>query len=305
MTVTTNNQTNTYYYLKDHQNSVIALTDTNGQIVEAYSYDAYGRTRIYATNGTELTRSAVGNRFAWQGREVDWSTGLYYFRARYYDPIMGRWLSVDPIGISGGLNLYEFCGSDPINMVDPDGENAIEAYDYWSDVAVSGFDQGGFGGYAQAAGASLMQAFIDFWGARSLENNASLSGQYSTSDECQGKAWKHGLYAAGQVALSAASAFGGNNAVHPYFRYVGAGSRPIGKGAWLVRGTLGRGAPYGRNFAQAANKLQIPPQSMINDVVRVPGTWKTFVGGPRRVTGNPQWGAGGGTEYRMGMHLWP
>ena len=48
-------------------------------------------------------------------------TGLYNFRARWYDSTIGRWLSKDPIGLEGGLNLYVFCGNDPVNFVDPFG----------------------------------------------------------------------------------------------------------------------------------------------------------------------------------------
>ena len=121
MTTVSNEQTNTFFYLKDHQNSVIAIADEDGQLVETYSYDAWGRTRVFDAEGNELTESAFGNRFAWQGREIDWSTGLYYFRARYYDPITGRWLSTDPIGISGGLNQYVFCANNPVNFTDPMG----------------------------------------------------------------------------------------------------------------------------------------------------------------------------------------
>ena len=56
-----------------------------------------------------------------QGREYSWKVGLYYFRARWYDPVTGRWLSNDPIGISGGLNQYVFCGNNPVNFRDPSG----------------------------------------------------------------------------------------------------------------------------------------------------------------------------------------
>jgi RHS repeat-associated protein len=126
--------TATYYPLKDHQNSVVALVDALGNVVESYRYDAYGRTTIFDSTGTEIAnhQSAVGNRYLWQGREYDSATGLYYFRARWYIPGIedssgrslgvGRWLSKDPIGISGGLNLYVFCGNNPINFTDPFGE---------------------------------------------------------------------------------------------------------------------------------------------------------------------------------------
>jgi RHS repeat-associated protein len=113
--------TNTYYPLKDHLGSVLALTDDAGNIVESYRYDAWGRTTVYDAGGNPLSASAVGNRYCWQGREYSWKTGLYFFRARWYDPITGRWLSNDPIGISGGLNQYVFCGNNPVNFRDPFG----------------------------------------------------------------------------------------------------------------------------------------------------------------------------------------
>ncbi|OQB37083.1 MAG: tRNA3(Ser)-specific nuclease WapA precursor [Candidatus Latescibacteria bacterium ADurb.Bin168] len=112
----------TYYYIKDHLGSVLALTDESGALVESYSYDAWGRVLgVYDGGGAEIAESSVGNRILWQGREYSWSTGLYYFRARWYDPVTGRWLSNDPIGILGGLNQYVFCANNSVNMADPRG----------------------------------------------------------------------------------------------------------------------------------------------------------------------------------------
>jgi uncharacterized protein RhaS with RHS repeats len=65
-----------YYALKDHLGSVLALTDTNGVIVESYRYDAWGRPTVFDASGNILAESAVGNRFLWQGREYSWKTGL-------------------------------------------------------------------------------------------------------------------------------------------------------------------------------------------------------------------------------------
>jgi len=114
--------TNRYYYLTDHLGSVLALTDGNGAIVESYRYDAWGRVLgVYDASGSQIDESAVGNRILWQGREYSWKTGLYYFRSRWYDPVTGRWLSNDPIGISGGLNQYVFCADNPVNFTDPYG----------------------------------------------------------------------------------------------------------------------------------------------------------------------------------------
>lgn len=76
---------------------------------------------VYDAAGDELTESSVGNRYCFQGREYDWTTHLYYFRARWYDPVSARWLSKDPIGISGGLNQYVFAGNNLVNFTDPLG----------------------------------------------------------------------------------------------------------------------------------------------------------------------------------------
>ena len=106
--------------------------------MERYEYDAYGNTKVFNAEGAEIERSAIGpkrsadnfhkeiglspvHRYAFQGREIDWETGLYYFRARWYDSETGRWLSKDPIGIAGGLNLYEAFGNNAVNFVDPFG----------------------------------------------------------------------------------------------------------------------------------------------------------------------------------------
>ncbi|MBT7067384.1 MAG: hypothetical protein HN919_13855, partial [Verrucomicrobia bacterium] len=122
MTVHTGAMDVAYYYLTDHVGTVYAVADEEGDIVESYRYDAWGRViGVYDANGTPLAESAVGNHYLWQGRWYSWDTGLYYFRARWYDPVTGRWLSKDPIGISGGLNQYVFCGNNPVNCIDPLG----------------------------------------------------------------------------------------------------------------------------------------------------------------------------------------
>ena len=73
----------------------MALTDPSGNVVKNYTYDPYGTTTA--------TGETSSNPFQYTGREND-NTGLYYYRARYYDPGMGRFISSDPIGLRGGLN---------------------------------------------------------------------------------------------------------------------------------------------------------------------------------------------------------
>jgi RHS repeat-associated protein len=122
MTVYTGATVKTYYYLTDLQGTVNAVADGNGTVVEHYRYDAWGRILgVYNGSNQLLSVSAIGNRFLWQGREYSWTTGLYYFRARWYDPVIGRFISKDPIGISGGLNEYVAFANNPVNLTDPDG----------------------------------------------------------------------------------------------------------------------------------------------------------------------------------------
>jgi RHS repeat-associated protein len=136
-----------FYALKDHLGSVLALTDASGDIVESYRYDAWGRTTVYNSSNQQLNNSAIGNRYCWQGREYSWATGLYNFRARWYDPITGRWLSNDPIGISGGLNQYVAFGNNPVNFRDPLG------------LCESGQGASGWGAYVFGESASARNAY--------------------------------------------------------------------------------------------------------------------------------------------------
>ena len=74
MTVHGASETNTYYYLTDHLGSVLAITDSDGDVVETYDYDAWGRVQVYDAENLPLSASGIGNRFAFQGREVSWAT---------------------------------------------------------------------------------------------------------------------------------------------------------------------------------------------------------------------------------------
>ena len=99
-------------FLADGLGSTLGLADTTGTIQTQYTYDPFGQTSI--------SGSGSGNPSQYTGREND-GTGLYYYRARYYDPALGRFISEDPLGFSAGMNVYSYVGNDPVNVLDPWG----------------------------------------------------------------------------------------------------------------------------------------------------------------------------------------
>ena len=103
-------ETNTLHAVTDPLGTVHALAAPGGTIAVSYSYDSWGN--VLSVSGDPAV--AAANRFTWQGREYSRAKGLYSFRARWYDPAAGRWLSKDPIGLEGGLNLYEAFGNNPV-----------------------------------------------------------------------------------------------------------------------------------------------------------------------------------------------
>jgi RHS repeat-associated protein len=107
----------TYYYAQDYSRNVLGLLARTGAgvtIDNQYRYDPFG-------NLQGSTNSTIPNALRFAGREYDAETQLYYDRARYIDPALGRFVSEDPIGLDGGINLYAFVGNDPVNGWDPSG----------------------------------------------------------------------------------------------------------------------------------------------------------------------------------------
>ena len=143
-----------YYYKKNLQGDIIAILDKDLQIVTKYAYDAWGNFRIYCYNGTKFidmtdessytdtdaTEIALSNRyiaiknpFRYRGYYYDVETNLYYLNSRYYDPEIGRFITIDDISVISdymntfnGLNLYAYCINNPIMYRDESGRGIFD-----------------------------------------------------------------------------------------------------------------------------------------------------------------------------------
>jgi len=110
------------YAMQDRQYKMLAIADASGAVQERYGYTPYGVTSAYASNYTPRSASSYAWTCLYTGREFDLETGLYYFRNRYYNASLGRFVSRDPIGYEGSeWNLYEYVYGQALSAVDPMG----------------------------------------------------------------------------------------------------------------------------------------------------------------------------------------
>ncbi|MDA2924150.1 hypothetical protein MYX65_05755, partial [Acidobacteria bacterium AH-259-L09] len=214
-------------YHTDGLGSVTELTNSAGTVVQTYTYSSFGKIEFQSD-------PSFDQPYRFTSREFDPETGLYFYRARSYDQLTGRFLQEDPLGITGATNLYFMTGNNPVNFRDPDGRLPLPLIT-GTVGAVAGLlgnaigqvvSNGGFGcfdvnevliagGVGFAAGAAAPFVATSYVGAAALGALANLT-QYGITQGINGQR----LTAAG-TALSIGTGAAGGAVAGPVTRYTG------------------------------------------------------------------------------------
>ncbi len=159
--VDSDNKLKPFLFHQDQVSSTMAVSGHNGGTTQAIKYSAFGALQ----SGT----GASPNRLRYTGREDD-GTGLYYYRARYYDPVIGRFISEDPLGFGAGdVNFYQYTSNNPINANDPSG-NCPSCVGAGVSVLAGGLIRG-IAGYAEGGWSGAANAALD---AQAIATDAAL-----------------------------------------------------------------------------------------------------------------------------------
>lgn len=113
-----------YYFHSNQLGTTIALTSSNGEIIERVSYDSYGHPMFTDADGNVMNISIVGNTILFTGREYDYESNSYYYRARSMHPSLGRFMQKDPLMYVNGFNDFRYTYNNPITLTDPSGKIA-------------------------------------------------------------------------------------------------------------------------------------------------------------------------------------
>ena len=151
----------TYIYRKDAQGNIVALLDNTGATMVKYKYDAWGNCKVLNATGTEITDAThigILNPFRYRSYYYDTETKLYFLKTRYYDPEIGRFITIDDLSYLdpetvNGLNLYAYCANNPVNRIDQSGTFAISTAIIIAMIAgaIAGGVAGGVYAYNQAS----------------------------------------------------------------------------------------------------------------------------------------------------------
>jgi RHS repeat-associated protein len=164
------NQLTAYNFHHDSLQSLNAKTGPDGSVLQTASYGAFGNL----LDETNPNPNATYVRYT--GRELD-NTGFYYYRARYYDPAVGRFISEDPLGFRAGVNFYAYVGNNPINANDPTGQDAAPYHFIATFVA------------ARREGMSMSESLALAWNVMTQDK---ITGPESTFNPAAGIQNRHG-----------------------------------------------------------------------------------------------------------------
>jgi len=203
----------TYYFAQDFPGNVIGLFNTAGNLIWQYRYSAFGADLPGFPRGAVPVENTL--RFA--GRQLDTETGLYYVRARYFDPRLARFISEDAAGLQGGMNPYVYAGNNPANYTDPSGQFIFAIIGF---IAIAGAEV--------AAGATVIAAVVTaatVMGAVALGSAVAAGVESLVTGKPFWEAFDRnidiaGAYLAGSVALT----------LLPGVSYAGAGANGIFQG---------------------------------------------------------------------------
>jgi len=241
-----------YFYTRDHLGSIRELTDANGNLRARYDYDPYGQL-------TKVSGDLEAD-FAYTGHYRHQSSGLYLTLYRAYDPNLGRWLTRDPLGERGGINLYSYVLNNPINLYDPLGLD-------WMDSAIGVMPSWAVNGLANTP---WSQGVSDF--SAGLGDSLSMGatswmrdgiGSNRVVNPCSG------AYASGQwtgTGMSLAMGVAGGLRM--------AGSRGAGRefSHWIPNRMGGPRSPWNGNYVSSLRHYR-------HDPYRYPVGWRNM--GPR------------------------
>ena len=226
----------TYRLIRDFAGSIrLVVNADTGDIAQRLDYDSFGNVSQDTNPGFQP--------FGFKSGLYDSDTGLVHFGARWYDPATGRWISKDPILLAGGLNLYAFCGNDPVNGSDPSGlceETWWDRFknnysDTMNDLYGDDLDWAdtlglwGLGALAMEAGLSSYQTMVEYLAAEQIAN-APLAGVFGGGSMLQRMAM---AVVAAENAGRTAVVLSGLHAVSATTSVVGAGATGYSIGARL------------------------------------------------------------------------
>ena len=183
-----------YYACRDHLYSVHVLYNPTTGIAERYDYDAYGQPTIYTDDGGDSdwwdgdedpnNESLINNAYTFTGRRLDTLDSgdlvIIYYRARYYSPNTGRFLSRDPIGYADSMNLYEYVDSRPGILVDPYGLLSWNSIDINWNISGTGCSQTGSASVSiEVSTLPLIDFFAD------SDTTVEVSGSFAWTGQTQ------------------------------------------------------------------------------------------------------------------------